>query len=294
MSDLPKPEPEDESGRTTRPNTVVTAQATAPRSTGRDRVRSGTYGDMALQYPLFLPWTWFLLPDDHRSGGGTAVTAAARTPEAVTAPPVAPSRVTDPAPEPESESESPPVAAPTAEPATGADAPAALGPNLAAVDNLIKDYVIVSMTLGLVPLPLVDVAAMIGVQVKMAHSLSKRYGVPFSEHRAQAIATSLAGSLLPVSAGLGVASLFKVVPGVGSLVGGATAAILSGAVTYATGRLLAQHFESGGTLLTFDPTQVRPTLRAEFRTGRKLAARLHRQGKVPGAGAHGAVPARHG
>lgn len=219
------------------------------------------YGDLALHYPLFLPWAWFLL---RQPGPAPAQPASASVPAPqATRPTLPPPPRPDAAPRPE----------PGPEPSTC--------PDLVVIDNLIKDYVILSMALGLVPAPLVDVAAMAGVQVKMAHALTHRYGIPFSRHRAQAIATSLAGSVLPVTTGLGVASLFKVVPGIGSLVGGATVSILSGAITYATGRLLAQHFESGGTLLSFDPVQARSRFHTEVRHGQALARRLHRSPADP-------------
>ena len=46
---------------------------------------------------------------------------------------------------------------------------------------------------GLIPVPLVDIAAVGGVQLHMLRRLSEIYGVPFSENRGKSILTSLAG-----------------------------------------------------------------------------------------------------
>jgi len=277
------------SGTSSLPTDAASAKTTegpaeAPKAGGG---RERSYGNMALRYPLFLPWAWFLLPDEQKKPPPETpldVTPAPRDATETPHPPPDPTERPTPPPapaaethtQPEAEPEPPPKAAPQA--FETIDAPAT--PDLVALDNLIKDYVILSMAIGLVPVPAVDIAAMIGVQVKMAHALSRRYGLPFSQHRAQTIATSLASGLLPVMTGVGVASLFKIVPGVGSLVGGATCSVVSGGLTYATGRLLIQHFESGGTLLTFDPEQMAPQFRREFRNGKRIARRLRAQTKT--------------
>src|SRR3954447_7005968 len=56
-----------------------------------------------------------------------------------------------------------------------------------------------SSAAGLIPLPLVDVMAVGGVQLLMLRRLSEIYGVPFSDNRGKALIASLAGSVLPAS-----------------------------------------------------------------------------------------------
>ena len=46
--------------------------------------------------------------------------------------------------------------------------------------------------------------------------------------------------------------------------------MLTGASTYAVGRVFIQHFESGGTFLTLDPDKVKAHYRAEFERGEQL------------------------
>jgi hypothetical protein len=61
--------------------------------------------------------------------------------------------------------------------------------------NAIKNHVIIAMSLGLVPLPLFDLALLSGNQVAMIAALAKIYDVPFEEHRAKSIVVSLLAAL---------------------------------------------------------------------------------------------------
>src|ERR1700721_4652572 len=53
---------------------------------------------------------------------------------------------------------------------------------------------------GLIPVPLVDMAAVGGVQLHMLRRLSEISGVPCSENRGKAKITSLAGGRIPATA----------------------------------------------------------------------------------------------
>ncbi len=64
---------------------------------------------------------------------------------------------------------------------------------------MLNDHLLASMATGLIPIPLVDFAALIGVQFKMIHSLRKLYGREFPEYRGKALITSLVGGALPVT-----------------------------------------------------------------------------------------------
>ena len=69
---------------------------------------------------------------------------------------------------------------------------------------------------GLIPIPLVDMAAVGGVQLQMLRRLSEIYGVPFSDNRGKSIIASLAGAIIPASTAtttaMGVSSLMKGCP----------------------------------------------------------------------------------
>ena len=127
---------------------------------------------------------------------------------------------------------------------------------------------------GFIPLPLVDVFAVGGLQVQMLRRLSQIYGEPFSENRGKAVVAALAGSLIPETSAIGAVSLFKAMPIIGTIAGGIAMPALSAGATFAIGRAFIQHFRSGGTLLDFNPPDYREFIKAQkemWESGRKSA-----------------------
>ncbi|HVC19683.1 MAG TPA: DUF697 domain-containing protein [Vicinamibacterales bacterium] len=132
-------------------------------------------------------------------------------------------------------------------------------------NRLVNKFVLYSGAAGLVPIPLFDIAAITGVQLKMLSDLAKHYQLPFSADRGKSILTALLGGLVSTKLGFGeVGSLLKGVPVVGSILGMFTTTIFASAATYAVGKVFIQHFESGGTFLDFDPDKVRKHFADEY------------------------------
>lgn len=180
--------------------------------------------------------------------------------------------------------------------ATAAGAPPPVGaveaPSLVEASNIIRGHVIVAMGVGLVPVPGFDFAALVAVMVKMVHSLGRLYGASFVGNLPRNLIVALLAGILPVAAGAGVASLLKFVPGLGTVAGVASMSLLSGALTYAVGKVFVQHFESGGTFLDFEPSKVRERFRAAFEEGKAYARGLGGTATVapPPAAAPSATP----
>lgn len=145
--------------------------------------------------------------------------------------------------------------------------------------GLMKNYVIISMGAGLVPIPLFDLVALASIQLKMLHSLTKLYHVTFSDNLGKSLIASLLGGLLPTTAGISLASAAKIIPFSGTAVGMASTAVLGGATSYAVGKVFIQHFEAGGTLLTFDPKAMREHFAREFEEGKQVAKDLKNAAK---------------
>ena len=118
---------------------------------------------------------------------------------------------------------------------------------------------------GLLPFPLLDTAVILGIQVTMIRSISQLYHLPFKENLVKSIIGSLAGTL-------GTVSVVKAIPGMGTIIGGVTAATTAAAFTYALGKVFTQHFDQGGTLLDFDPVKSREFFFKEFEAGRMLTS----------------------
>lgn len=143
---------------------------------------------------------------------------------------------------------------------------AALDSRVAEGERLIEKHVVAAVAVGFVPVPFVDLAALMAVQLNMLRGLGELYGESMSEQILRSLLASLAGGLVPLSS----VSLLKSIPMIGSVLGGASAPVLTGAATYAVGRVFVQHFESGGTFLSLDPDRVRAHYKAEFERGEQL------------------------
>jgi uncharacterized protein (DUF697 family) len=138
----------------------------------------------------------------------------------------------------------------------------------AIAEKLVERFSWWSGAAGLIPVPLVDLATVGGVQIQMLRRLSRIYGVPFSENRGKALIAALAGSMVPASSGLGAASMVKGVPVVGTAVSVIAMPALSAGATYAIGMAFIEHFASGGTLLDFNPVEYRDFIKAQKRSRR--------------------------
>jgi uncharacterized protein (DUF697 family) len=123
--------------------------------------------------------------------------------------------------------------------------------------KMVDRFAIWSGVAGLIPLPVVDLLAVGTLQVQMLRRLSQMYDVEFSENRGKAVIAALAGTMIPATSGMGAASALKAVPIVNLLAAGFVMPVLSAGATFAIGKAFIQHFESGGTLLDFNPPDYR-------------------------------------
>jgi uncharacterized protein (DUF697 family) len=62
---------------------------------------------------------------------------------------------------------------------------------------------------------------------------------------------------------MGAASALKAVPVLNLIAAGFVMPVLSAGATYAIGKAFVQHFESGGTLLDFNPPDYRDFVKAQ-------------------------------
>ena len=140
--------------------------------------------------------------------------------------------------------------------------------------KLVKRYVWWSMGAGLIPVPLLDLSAVAGVQLKMLHRLSQYYGVKFKRNIGKSIIAVLTGAITADALrGSVLTSFVKSIPLV-CILGSVSMPIYAGAITYAVGKVFIQHFESGGTFLDFDPQKVKDSFAKLYEDGKKVAADL--------------------
>lgn len=139
--------------------------------------------------------------------------------------------------------------------------------------DIIQGHVYTAVGFGLVPIPLVDVVALIGIQLNMVRRLANLYGVTFQKDIGKSIVSSLLGSLIPVAGAGPLASLLKMIPVIGYSTAVLSVSMFGGASTYAVGKVFMQHFASGGTFLDLDPAKVREHFRHEYEEGKDIAAK---------------------
>ena len=140
--------------------------------------------------------------------------------------------------------------------------------------SLTKNYILASAGIGLVPLPLADLVGVMALQVKLVHGLAKVYDVPFKENLTKSLLASMLSGASSVIGVMGLSSLAKSIPVLGTLAGGGGVAVTAASVTFATGEVFTRHFESGGTLLDFDPHKMKALFKRELKNG-KAAAEAH-------------------
>ncbi|MBP6826422.1 MAG: DUF697 domain-containing protein [Saprospiraceae bacterium] len=140
----------------------------------------------------------------------------------------------------------------------------------AKASDIIKNHVGFSLGAALIPMPAADLFAVSAVQLNMLRHLAKLYQVNFMDSLGRNIISAVAGGSL---ARLG-ASLVKAIPGVGTIVGELSMPVLSGASTYALGKVVANHLHNGGTFDDLDLKTAKKGYRSEMENGKQMAEGL--------------------
>ena len=141
-------------------------------------------------------------------------------------------------------------------------------------DSIIKRHMYWSVTAGLIPLPLIDIAAVSAIQTDMLKSLCDFYKIDYSQEKGKAWITALTTATLSSVLARTGASAVKAIPAVGTVVGMTSMAVLSGASTYALGSVFVSHFEEGGTLRNINTENFKEFYLEKLEDGKKLAKKM--------------------
>jgi uncharacterized protein (DUF697 family) len=141
-------------------------------------------------------------------------------------------------------------------------------------DQIIKDHVWFSMVPGFLPIPVLDIAAITGIQLDMVKQLCRHYEIDYNAQRGKSITMALFSTIAGRMPAYALRTAFKTIPLVGWAIGGATMATFAGASTYATGAVFKEHFEEGGTLNNLDPESFRKFYRQQMEKGKELIDEL--------------------
>lgn len=138
------------------------------------------------------------------------------------------------------------------------------------IDKIIHKSTIYSLGAGSIPLPLLDVVALITIQVDMISKISKIYQVDFKENEVKNIIAALSSSALTK---IGSKAFIKMIPVIGPMLGGVSMSVFSAASTYALGQVFKTHFETGGDLLHFNLDKFKNYYDDQFEKGKEYASK---------------------
>lgn len=144
---------------------------------------------------------------------------------------------------------------------------------LSEAQNIVKANIITSIASGLIPVPLFDIISLTNIQFHMIQTLAGHYQIP-ADNINKSLITSLVSGSLPVASVLGLGSIIKSIPVIGSLAGSGSVAVISGAISYAVGQVFIRHFEQGGTLEDFEPASAKEYFSEQFKAGKLIASDL--------------------
>jgi uncharacterized protein (DUF697 family) len=97
---------------------------------------------------------------------------------------------------------------------------------------------------GLVPLPIINVAGVTTIILRMVKQLSDLYGVPFERDRTRSFVLGLIGGAAPTGLGVTTAATLAFAIPAPALAGLAVSALTAGALTNGIGRVYIEQFEA--------------------------------------------------
>jgi uncharacterized protein (DUF697 family) len=145
----------------------------------------------------------------------------------------------------------------------------------ARAERVIKKHVIWSTGAGLIPIPVADLAAVTAVQVSMLEELAVIHGVQYSESVLKSFVTALTGGM---AARIG-ASALKAIPGLGSVIGGVSMSVMSGASTYAVGQVARRQFDDSADLAKVDLGRAKQDYKEAYEQGKQYVTKLEKDEK---------------
>jgi uncharacterized protein (DUF697 family) len=123
--------------------------------------------------------------------------------------------------------------------------------------KIVYRYMAVSAGAALIPIPGADIAVLAGVHISLIKRLCEHYTVDFSEHTARNIMIAVLASVIPGTVGsVAGRKILRLLPGTVRVIGWGVMSASSAVFSYGIGMLFIHHFESGGSLLSFDTRRL--------------------------------------
>jgi uncharacterized protein (DUF697 family) len=152
------------------------------------------------------------------------------------------------------------------EPTTAED----LAVKLEKASEIVRRKMLWSAGVGLIPVPVVDAAAFLGLQLYMIKQICDVFDVPFKKSWIKNTVGSLLGSILPAGLASPLAVGLRYIPVIGQTTSALAFSGLGAAATYAVGKVFTHHFAQGGTLLTIDSAKLKENFKKHFKEGQEV------------------------
>ncbi len=154
-------------------------------------------------------------------------------------------------------------------PESGAKDEAVVLTSTATVDKAVRIvdlYSKIAAVGGLLPGNILNFAAILAVMVTMVWRIATTFGQREGQNRIKGSVMALIGAVIPTGLGHGIAAVVTAIPAIiaGSVLYFLVTPVLAYALTKAVGNTFVMHFESGGTLLNFDPRGFQEYFLKEF------------------------------
>lgn len=132
--------------------------------------------------------------------------------------------------------------------------------------KIVELYSKIAAVAGLLPGNILNFAAILAVMVTMVWRIATTFGQREGHNRIKGSVMALMGAVIPTGIGHGIAAVVTAIPAIiaGSVLYFLVTPVLAYALTKAVGNTFVMHFESGGTLLNFDPKGFQEYFLKEF------------------------------
>jgi len=150
-----------------------------------------------------------------------------------------------------------------------------------AAHNIVSKYTLYAAGAGLVPVPIVDFAALAAVNLAMLQDIAKHFGADFTNEWGKSTIAALLGGLTATTfaKSRGAVHLLRAIPLVGQAMASVSMSLFGAAATYAVGRVFVAHFAGGGTMLSFDMEKAKQSVSEQYAKGKGVVGRQIAKGK---------------
>lgn len=134
------------------------------------------------------------------------------------------------------------------------------------LEKIITKFTFAAMGAAIVPLPVADIFAITGVQVWMLKEINQMY-----QRRSLSFDEAIGAAVTAAAGVLTWASLAKLLPGIGTLIGGAAQATIAGAATYGLGMTWIELLERGKP---FSIKEMKDSFASWYKRSKQVAGEL--------------------